>query len=416
MELSILIAYRNRPKSLLTLLTQIKRNLIFYKHKVETIVVDLGSQKNVQKETGKFPFVNHIYIPYSGTFCKSWALNLGFRKARYPWILVLDVDCIFFEKMLAGLKDIINPNDPDKFYLFKGIRDLPEQLTALIHQKEIVTGQLKTLMEEHFNHMDNLGGVGNLLVHRDVFERLTGYDEHMFGWGREDSDFYNRIKAAGIQEIPIPAQPALSLFHLHHHRGAITYNNLLTFYNNDFVEIHNKQNNILNPNPPESWGNPGLAPNQYRYEGLAIFELERNAEGLPISKVNGVYFNSLENPNDIDKEMEGLKSVSDSDIPLVILGGGLNYAYKVLSQKVKQVFIIEKYKTIKDLAIQHNQIPPEVFMNTDINHMFDFLAEMENLKPKVVVIHKPSFRMDKDWYQAVSNVIQSKSATARPIV
>lgn len=419
MELSILIAYRDRPKSLLTQLTQIKRNLIFYKDNVEVIVVDLGSKKKLHNETATFPFVSYMYIPYSGTFCKSWALNVAFRKSRFPWILVLDVDCIFFEKLLSGLKQLADPNDKGTFYLFKGIRDLPEQLTALIHQKQILTSQLKSIMEANFNHMDNLGGVGNILVHRNVYEKLTGYDEHMFGWGREDSDFYNRVKTAGIKEIQIPAEPGLSLFHLYHHRGAITYNNLLTFYNNDFVESYNKKKCILSPNLSDGWGNSDLAPNQYKYEELSTFEVEKTAKGEAVLKVNGVYFNSPENPFNIDEELEGfedLESINTPGIPIVILGGGLNYAYKVLSQQAKQVFIIEKYKTIKDLAIEHNQIPAQVFMDTDIKSMFDFLARMEQLKPKVVLIHKPSFEMDKDWYQAVSNVIQSISAASQPIV
>jgi glycosyltransferase involved in cell wall biosynthesis len=410
MDLSILIAYRDREENLLAVLTQIKRNLLFFKQKLEVIVVDLGSKKNLSSIEEKFPFVSYHYISYSGTFCKSWALNLAFKQSGRPWLFLLDVDCIFFEKLLANLVPLVQPEDPGRFYLFKSIRDLPGNLTQLIQQKGIITGQLKSIMEEHFNNMDNQGGVGNLLVHRENYERLSGYDEHMFAWGRRDSDFYYRLLAAGIEEVPVPVEPGLSLFHLHHHRGEITYNNLLSFYQNDFVEIYNKTNHILAPNSPDQWGDPDRPPDQYRYESLLQFDVEMSAENLPVLKVNGSYFDNPANPFDLQTQFDGIDAIIDPAVPLIILGGGLNYAYKVLSEKAEQVYIIEKYKAVKDLACEHNGIDPTRFMDTDIRHMFDFLARMETLNPKTILVHKPSYELDRDWYNAVNNVILSKSA------
>lgn len=44
---------------------------------------------------------------------------------------------------------------------------------------------------------------GRVLLHRDVFNKLGGHDEHMMGWGYEDVDLVRRAELLGCREIVI---------------------------------------------------------------------------------------------------------------------------------------------------------------------------------------------------------------------
>ncbi len=412
MKISILIPVRNRKESLLTVITQLKRNLRFFKDDLEVIVMDLGSDENISSQLEIFPFVSYCYIDYKGTFCKSWALNLAFKKSRYPWIFALDVDCIFFEKLLSNIATYINAEDKQKCYIFGGIRDLDPSLTKSIQENSVITGKVKSFLEDRYMSITNLLGYGNIILHRDVYEKLTGFDEKMTGWGREDSDFYYRLQFEGIKTITFPDDPHYALYHLDHNRGDVTYNNRLIFYPNDFTESYNKKNRIIQANPIDQWGDENLLPSQYNYESIIDFNVQKlenldTGKGDPVLYVNGMDFDNYEQPGDWQDLFEGYSSDIDLQKQVIILGGGLNYACKALIEKTQKVIIIEKYRTIRQLACKWNHIDPIYFMDTGYNNLTNLLIKIKEIKPKTILVHKPSLKFDKDWYQTIRDFIQS---------
>lgn len=407
MNISILMAYRDRKESLLSVITQLKRNLFFFKDQLEVIIIDLGSKENLKTELEKFPFVSYHYIDYKGTFCKSWALNMAFKKSSHDWIFTLDTDCIVFEKFLAKIKENIDSQEKGYYYLLGGIRDLPEGITQFIQQKSIVTRQLKTMIDENFDKMVNLGGVGIMLLHRDNYNEVKGYDEKMIGWGREDSDFVNRLRLVGLKEKTIPPLPDQSLYHLHHPRNEISYNNLMAFLQNDMVEIYNKENKIIQCTPNEDWGTIDHPPDQFRYESLLDFKIEENAPHPPILKLNNISINQLQEPTDYANGFQEFDPDFDPTIPTIIMGGGLNYAAKHLSQKVEKLYIIEKYNTTKQLAIKTNNLDPSLFIPGEFSAFFEHITAFETLKLKRILVHQPSFDFDPQWYEGILKVINA---------
>lgn len=407
MNLSILLAYRDRKDNLLSLLTQVKRNLMFFKGQLEVIVVDLGSGENLESRLAHYPFVTYQYIDYKDTFSKAWALNMAFKTAKHDWLFILDADCVFLEKFLVNVSVFVDEQDSETFYLFGGVRELNGVLTNLVHAGHIITNKIKTPMIDHFDNLADMAGVGNIIVHRKRFESLTGMDEKMIGWGREDSDFYNRLKASGAKEVTIPAEPGQSLFHLLHGRGDVTYNNLLIFYQNDFVELYNKEKNIISPNKSQSWGDETVLPDQYRYESLYRFHVEETASGLPTLKTDSLYLNNPGNPGDWEGEFEPGIITHGPGVPVILLGGGLNYACKSLLEVTDHVVIAERFQTVKNLAVQHNGIETSRFIDTGFQHLTEVLIKLKAMVRKTVLVHKPSFLMEPRWYGEVKKFIES---------
>jgi glycosyltransferase involved in cell wall biosynthesis len=48
------------------------------------------------------------------------------------------------------------------------------------------------------------GGYGTMVIRREMFNAIGGYDERMEGWGGSDDDFYHRLTLRGLQFTFIP--------------------------------------------------------------------------------------------------------------------------------------------------------------------------------------------------------------------
>lgn len=408
MNISILVPYRNRKENLLLLLTQVKRNLFFFKDKVEVVVVDLGSVDDIRPQLAKFPFVSYQYVEYKGTFSRGWAINIASKRALYEWFLIMDADCFFFEKFLVNLSEMILPQERARYYLFDGVVGLNHPITKLIYNRENVTNPIKDKILEYFPKLDLMKGAGNMLIHRDLFVKVSGYDEKIVGWGREDSDLHKRLTLGRAKEEVLPVRPDCCLYHLFHIQDDLTYNNWWIYHANDFVAKYNEKNQVIQGNFSQEWGEATRSPDQYRYESLLDFAVEDSKCGLPILRIGTVCINNAEDPRILHKEFDGpkLKAINPKE-PLVILGGGLNYAFKILAEKMTQILVIEKYKTVKELACSWNQLDPARFVSTDYRRMVDLFVRLKHMNPKSVLVHKPSYEIDPEWYGEVLNFFQS---------
>ncbi|HOK40704.1 MAG TPA: galactosyltransferase-related protein [bacterium] len=401
--ISIIIAYRNRKDNLLVNLNQIKKNLNNKNFEIELIIIDLGSNENLTEILKEYKFVKYYYINYRGIYCKSWAFNIGFKKSKFDWIFLLDVDCVFFDNFFSLFFNNFNSDKINSFYSFT-IKALNKEISDYIISKKNITQEVKELLISQFEKIFTLSGVGNLVIHRSMFERLNGFDEKFIGWGREDSDFYNRLLLAGYNLIIMDNKAELALYHLYHDRDMINYCNSLILFQNDKIENYNKEKKIIKVNQIEEWGEEKNLPDQYRYEKLIKFEIEKNQDNVNILKVNDVYFNSKEEPFNYPAQYEKIDEINTNNL-IIILGGGLNYLANELLRVTKKIIIIERYKRIIELNKEILKIEQKNFFSLEFNELLVQLCYLKNIKEKNIIYHKIAYNYDYNWYNEIYNFL-----------
>ncbi|MFM7479518.1 MAG: glycosyltransferase [Planctomycetota bacterium] len=244
---SVIITTYNRPDALRCvlegLLTQDRRDF-------ECIVADDGSGPEtaalVESFQQRFAAAGITRLQWV------WHEDKGFRaaairnraaeKARAPWIIFLDGDCIPRVGFVRGHASCAKGRR-----LSRGSRVLlSEQLTkdALADRvplHRLTTralwrlrrqGQMNQIIPLIGGLFDGFRSVWtaarldrwksvrtcNLALHRSCLESLGGFDERFVGWGLEDSEFCVRAQHAGLRLLRAPASTAV--LHLWHREGS----------------------------------------------------------------------------------------------------------------------------------------------------------------------------------------------------
>jgi len=124
-----------------------------------------------------YPEARVVQVGDRRVFNVSRARNLGVAAANAPWLLMLDADVI----AVSGLVDMLRPA------MQRGVYLLPDPRPS------------------------DLGGT--LLVTREDFDAVGGYDEAFEGWGSEDQDLIARLDHAGRVIRTFPAYALTGLRH-----------------------------------------------------------------------------------------------------------------------------------------------------------------------------------------------------------
>lgn len=189
---------------------------------VEYIVIDNASSDNsVEYIESNFPWVNVIANRENFGFAR--ANNQGLEKARGRYLLVVNPDTVVGEDTLKTLIDYmdfhpeigaIGPKIIDREGLFElgSRRGFPTPfvafskitgLAALFPQSRLFAKYNLTYLDpDTACEIDALSGCF-MLVRREVFEQLGGFDEGFFLYG-EDLDWCFRIKKAGWKIYYLP--------------------------------------------------------------------------------------------------------------------------------------------------------------------------------------------------------------------
>jgi len=111
----------------------------------------------------------------------------------------------------------------------------------------------QTIVAVGFDSRHTTGRIAMLRAH---FIALTGYDEHMVGWGFEDIDLYHRAKLAFNANIYYIKQERFLHTVVHEDMERTMYNEQkeyqLTNYKNQMISKNNIKQGIIAPN--ETWG------------------------------------------------------------------------------------------------------------------------------------------------------------------
>jgi GT2 family glycosyltransferase len=258
MKISVVIVNYNVKQLLEQCLNSVQIGLKNLKG--EIIVVDNASFDNsIEYLQPKFPVVKFIANKINTGFGS--ACNTGFQQSSGDFILFLNPDTLVppdcFEKSLAFVeskKDAgavgVKMLDGEGKFLKESKRSFPSVTASFFkmigfaslfpHSKTFAAYYAGHLNENETNEVDVLAGAF-ILIKRNVFSAIKGFDEDFFMYG-EDIDLSYRIQNAGYKNYYFPGT------FITHHKGASTnkknWAHIKSFYGamNIFVNKHYSKN------------------------------------------------------------------------------------------------------------------------------------------------------------------------------
>lgn len=145
----------------------------------EVIVVDYGCEQGTAEWVEKtFPKVKVIRVVDDPRFLASRARNIGARQATGEFLCFIDADVLLKIDIGAWAGEFAQPH---MFYVSGNPRDF--------------------------------GTWGFVICSRASFERIDGYDEAYDGWGGEDVDLYDRLRALDYSRATVPSDALAAIKH-----------------------------------------------------------------------------------------------------------------------------------------------------------------------------------------------------------
>jgi glycosyltransferase involved in cell wall biosynthesis len=144
--------------------------LMLKQPRAEVIVVDYGCEQGTAAWVEEHhPAAKLVQVSDDPVFCAARARNIGAKNASHELLCFVDADVMMHFEFSAWLE--LN-RDPDGFHLYP----------------------VRTEFE-----LD-----GFLIVAREHFFKVGGYDEAFKSWGGEDKDLYERLARTGLSASLVP--------------------------------------------------------------------------------------------------------------------------------------------------------------------------------------------------------------------
>ncbi len=145
----------------------------------EVIVVDYGCEQGTAAWVKEHhPEAKLVQVNDDPVFCAARARNMGAKNASHEVLCFVDADVLLHLELSTWLE--FNQN-PKRFYLYSDYK-APEL-------------------------------VGFLIVAREHFFKVDGYDEAIRGWGGEDRDLYERLTRTGLSSSLVPKESMSPISH-----------------------------------------------------------------------------------------------------------------------------------------------------------------------------------------------------------
>jgi hypothetical protein len=127
-------------------------------------------------------------MPYN----RSWALNAGARAARAPILVLHDADMLvpmdFAAAIVATMSDRLDALRLPRFIFY-----LDEATSARVQSEHLFPASIEVNTVVANNRTP-------VAVSREAYFRIGGHDEGFSGWGAEDDDFMDRLRALRTAE------------------------------------------------------------------------------------------------------------------------------------------------------------------------------------------------------------------------
>lgn len=239
MNCSLIITTYNWPQALELVLMSVMRQSIMPN---EIIVADDGSSQETEKLIKEFSKNSRVAIIHSWQkdvgFRLSRSRNLAIAKAKYEYIIVTDGDMVLHKNFVEDHKKCAERGN----YL-QGSRSLlqPEFSRELLSNKDIklpfffsrnIKNRLNTLRwpllswlycNKHNQALSRIRGCNFSLFKSDIV-KVNGFNEDFVTWGKEDSEFVQRLYNSGIYRKNLKFS-ALQ-YHIYHKEGSSSDENI----------------------------------------------------------------------------------------------------------------------------------------------------------------------------------------------
>jgi GT2 family glycosyltransferase len=204
-EVTFIIGHRGKER-LPHLLATLRSIAAQRKADFECIVVEQSLSEEVKARLPQWVRYVHTPLPDPGLpYCRSWAFNVGARKARGKILVLHDNDLLvpqdYASEIAAHYKEGYEVINLKRFIFYAG-----ESLSKrLFYAQESIMGEPPETI------MQNALGGGSLAVAHEAYFALGGFDESFIGWGGEDNEFWERAQTLSVW--PFGYLPFVHLWH-----------------------------------------------------------------------------------------------------------------------------------------------------------------------------------------------------------
>lgn len=176
------------------------------------VVVNFGGSPAMLAEQlrGWEERVSVVEVADQPFFNKSAAQNLGASHASHPLLFFCDCDIVVEPELLLALAERVNV-EPGTFATLAGVRESEvnsrggKHVVCFGYHLRIRTadGRLLEIVDNEEDADDGTRQApGLLMVRRDDFLSIDGYNGRLHGWGWEDQDMIGRLTlGAGLRRI-----------------------------------------------------------------------------------------------------------------------------------------------------------------------------------------------------------------------
>lgn len=278
-KISIVMAYYNRRKELLTTLETIKKS----KHpNYEIIIVDDASNKD--NELSDLTVKYNINLIKLNKYEKKWCnpcipYNMGFKHATGDIIIIQNPECCHIGDILTYVENNLNKNEYFAFSCFSSKSFvMNQQISHILFNEQDYQQKISSIINQHngeepytwYNHQEyNPSGLNFLTaIYKEQLDKLGGFDtRYKNGYCFDDNDFLCKIKYElnlNIKIIPylphslhlISQDYNVFCIHLYHDRNYVDHSvyqekfnlNYNQFYNNHMEIVNNKLTRYSNYN------------------------------------------------------------------------------------------------------------------------------------------------------------------------
>ncbi len=226
---SVVISIYNQPKALALSLAGYRRQS---DTDFELFVADDGSDDEVRRLVDRFraeaPFpVGHVWQENRG-YRRAKIANTAVRESTGKLIVLSDGDCIPHRDFVRHHRAAHRPNGFSVGGYVRIDLDTSRTLTSEAvargeHEHHLTPAILRA---HRWKHLHNLFYIligkrdrpkvygANIGVDRETYYGVNGYDENFDGFGKEDSDLRNRLRAFGARATSVWGKAFV--FHLDH--------------------------------------------------------------------------------------------------------------------------------------------------------------------------------------------------------